>query len=55
MDEKDRLIKKLQAECEAKDKKIASLQNKKKKNSKTSYALENLKEFKPILNHLEVS
>jgi hypothetical protein len=50
MDEKDKLIKKLRAECEAKDKKIASLQNKKKKNSKTSYALENLKEFKPILD-----
>ena len=53
MDDKDKLIQKLIAENEAKDKKIASLQNKKKKNAKTSYALENLEEFRPILDIIE--
>ena len=53
MDDKDKLIQKLIAENEAKDKKIASLQNKKKKNAKTSYALENLEVFRPILDIIE--
>jgi len=49
MDEKDKRI----AELESKVAKLEAQKNKKKKNAKTSYALENLEEFRPILDIIE--
>ena len=53
MDKKDKIIADLRAKNEAQAKKIAELENKSKKKSKTKFALDNLDLFWPILETIK--